>query len=134
MYAVISQNAIHYLGSNKDAALSVLESKTGTMVTFKNLTELVNTFETHVKLKESKEEPSRLDEVLKRLEKIDLAGEAEDVLKKTRENGEYAIGQVRSIGLRGLKGLGEGFTAIGDLLQKAGDKEVEVIEKPEEKK
>jgi len=133
MYAVLKESAIHYLGSDRDAALSVLESKTGaTMATVKDLAELVNIFESHVGLKK-KEEPSRLDEVLQRLEKIDLAGEAEDVLKKTRENGEYAIGQVRSMGLRGLKGLGEGFTAIGDLLQKAGEEEIEVVENPEKK-
>lgn len=133
MYAVLAEGSIHYLGSDKDAALSVLDSKTGaTMETVKDLNDLVRSFEKHVGLKEKKtENTSRLDEVLQRLEEIDLAGEAEDVLKRTRENGEYAIGQVRSMGLRGLKGLGEGFTAIGDLLKKASEENV--VENPEEK-
>lgn len=122
MYAVFADEAIHYLGTDQEAAMAVLKSKTGgTLSSVDSLTDLQILFSQNAKNKKSSKHPSRLDEVLRKLEEIDLAGEAEEVLRVTKENSEKAIGQVRSMGLRGLKGLGEGFTALGDLLQKASE-------------
>jgi len=136
MYAVLAEGSIHFLGADREAALNVLDSKSGaTMSTVTTLAELSAALTSHQNNTQPKscveeEGPSRLDEVLKRLEEIDLAGNADEVLKMARENGEKAIGQVRSLGLRGLKGLGEGFTALGDLLQQAGAEEEESEQPP----
>jgi hypothetical protein len=130
MYAVIVDQAIYYIGENRDAAMKVLDSKKGggTITSVYSLSDLKGAFDFHLA---DTEHSSRLDEVLKRLDEINLAGEAEEVAKTVRENSEKAIGQVRSLGLRGIKGLGEGFTALGDLLQKAGEEDTNKEEQNE---
>ena len=128
MYALISEGSIQYLGDDADVAMELLGRKSDAHLDARleivvTLEELKRTFESHSELKFSKkkcEKESPLEEVLKRLEEVDITEEAEEVLRKTKETGEQAIGEVRSLGLRGLQGLGQSVVALGDLLLKAG--------------
>lgn len=125
MYAVLAEGAIYYLGNCRDTALGVLESKDGaTLSNISTLNGLAAAFEACSKPECTEEDaPSRLDEVLRKLDDIDLNGNTEEVLNRVREGGEKLIGQVRSLGLRGMKATGEGLAAIGDLLQQASAEE-----------
>lgn len=138
MYSVFADGAMHYLGANKESAMAVLDSskvlhsKTGgTLVGITTLSDLQIAFEKHIDaLDQMPPKTSPLDDLLKRLEEMEI--DPEEIMKVAQENGEKAIGQVRSMGLRGLKGLGEGFTALGDLLQKAGEEDEEPAERNDE--
>lgn len=130
MYAVLSEGSIAYLGDCRDAALAVLDTKDGAqLTTVTTLAGLKKAFEQHADQQDCDPEEgcsvSRLDEVLQKLDDLDLGGTTEEVLEKVRNGGERLIGQVRSLGLRGMKGLGEGLAAVGDLLQQAGEDEDE---------
>jgi hypothetical protein len=47
----------------------------------------------------------------------------QDLAEKVYQNSEKVIAEVRYIGVRGMKAVGEGFIALGDLLKKAGDEQ-----------
>ena len=61
-----------------------------------------------------------MDELLRKLEALGITAENADKLtKQVREHSDKAIAEVRSLGIRGMKAVGDGFIAFGDLLRKA---------------
>jgi len=70
---------------------------------------------------QKEETPEELvDELLRKLEALGITAENADKLtKQVREHSDKAIAEVRSLGIRGMKAVGDGFIAFGDLLRKA---------------
>jgi hypothetical protein len=57
------------------------------------------------------------------IQNLDELGINQDLAEKVYQNSEKVIAEVRYIGVRGMKAVGEGFIALGDLLKKAGDEQ-----------
>jgi DNA-directed RNA polymerase specialized sigma54-like protein len=65
-----------------------------------------------------------LEELLKKLDNFGFTAEsAEKLTQQVQEKGEKAIAEVRSLGIRGMKAVGDGFVVFGDLLKAAADKD-----------
>ena len=61
-----------------------------------------------------------LADLLKKMEELGLTAEnAEKFTKQVRDQSEKAVAEVRSLGIRGMQAVGDGFIAFGDLLRKA---------------
>lgn len=115
MFAVISNEGLEFLGNAHNEALDALETNPGsTLHSVANLEEL--------ELALTKEKVKReLSDAFRGLtDKLDELGINEDLAKKVRENGKKLVGEVKSLGVRGMKAVGEGFVALGELLRKAG--------------
>jgi hypothetical protein len=77
---------------------------------------------------EQDEQDDLVAELLQKLDDLGLTPEnAEKFTKQVQEQSEKAIAEVRSLGIRGMKAVGDGFIAFGDLLRKAAKED-----KPEE--
>lgn len=132
MYAVFGKNiGIVYLGYDLKEAVSYVDSEPylkGTLVNVRDLDELAACFAENFS---KKEEPTltaqatdqlsaAADAVLNKLDELGLNEEnAEELARKVRQSSELAIGQARSLGIQGMKAVGDGFIALGDLLRKA---------------
>jgi len=125
MYAVIANKAIHYLGNDREQAVQVLGSKTGaSMVNVSTLTELASLFSAHSV--NVTPEPNHFSKAAERvLEILDEVGvderSVEEVVQTLRERGQAAATEVRHLGIQGMKTVGEGFVALGDLLKKQAE-------------
>jgi len=65
-----------------------------------------------------------LADVLNKLDGLGLNAEnVERFTQQVQEQGEKAVAEVRSLGIRGMQVVGDGFVALGDLLKKAADKD-----------
>jgi len=65
-----------------------------------------------------------LANVLNKLSGLGLNAETvERFTQQAQEQGEKAVAEVRSLGIRGMQVVGDGFIVLGDLLRKAADKE-----------
>ena len=134
MYAVIANKAIHYLGTDKEEAVQVLGSKLGaSMVNVSTLTELASLFSAHVVNECSQPsqtnpfgKPNHFSKAAERvLEILDEVGvderSVEEVVQTLRERGQAAATEVRHVGIKGMRTVGEGFVALGDLLKKQAE-------------
>lgn len=135
MYAVIADKAIHYLGTNNEEAVRVLGSKTGaSMVNVATLTELASLFSAHVANVDSQPQESPFskatERVLEILEDIGVNEHSVDeVVQILKQRGQSAATEVRSLGIKSMKTVGEGFVALGDLLRKQAESESDESEK-----
>ena len=132
--AVIEGAQLHYLGEDKQTALSIFESKPGSkMVNVATLNEL----QSHLQgegVKACCTEPDcehTISEAFRRvLDKLDENGinaeNADELRKKLQAGGEKLAADVRSLGLRGMRIVGDGLTALGDFMRKASDDEEKV--------
>lgn len=68
----------------------------------------------------SKEEDV-LAEVLKKLEELVSPETAEKFAVQIQEKTGKVVAEVRSMGINGMKAVGDGFIALGDLIRKAGE-------------
>ena len=145
MYAVIKDGAIIHVGLDVMIAAKILQSSPWskdsitTMVKISSLEELggliANTPTPEDKgtwfcdidatkhfIEDSQDQLSRAASRIFKI--LDESGtNAETVItEKLKSRGERAIAQVRSLGVQGMKTVGEGFVALGDLLRKTGEK------------
>lgn len=67
----------------------------------------------------SESEPDILAELLKQIDDLKIPENAEKFVEQIQTQGEKAVAEVRSLGIRGMRAVGEGFVALGDLLRKA---------------
>ena len=128
MFAVFSNKSIVYLGDDRDAAMAALESKDGsTLKTVSTLTNLVTSFSFYLNSSTAPDDPLEppLDDELSDavntvLDKLDEAGiTAANAAERLKDDSKRAMAEVRSLGIKGMNAVGEGFMALGELLQKA---------------
>lgn len=122
MYAVITDNTVLYLGECRDKAVEVLDQNpTASIRTVNSLEDLAGEIDPF----RGEEDVDVLSEAIVGLfEKLDELGftpeNAETLVEKVQQHSEKAVAEVRSLGIRGMKAVGDGFVALGDLLRKAG--------------
>jgi hypothetical protein len=129
MYAVVTEGAVVYLGPCPGLAKQVAEDysdellgEVATVVEVVNLDELaaaMNPPETD-KVADLVEKGVVLLDSL--VEKLDKLGVNKDLADKVRTNSEKVVAEVKTLGVNGMKAVGEGFVALGDLLRKAEGK------------
>jgi len=124
MYAVIADKAIHYLGSNSDRAsleAAALEGKVVQVDSIEDLAQQLLTSQIADNIESFVEGLSAAaQKVLERLDKSGLnAQNAEQLGATVRDKADRAVAEVRSLGLKSMKTVGDSFVAIGDLLHKA---------------
>lgn len=125
MYAVLANKTICYLGSDKIYATEILESKNGaSLVSVTTLTELASFYSTH--FDSNMPDTNVFSQAVERvLEALDEAGvdenSVEDVVEVLKQKGQTAVTEVHHLGIKGMKTVGEGFVALGDLLKKASE-------------
>ena len=122
MYAVIFERKPIYLGTEPGKAIDVFNSKAGSELhKIESLEQLSGLVEENPK---NFQVQDQLSEAAQRLvQKLDELGINQDLAEKVYQNSEKVIAEVRYIGVRGMKAVGEGFIALGDLLKKAGEEQ-----------
>lgn len=122
MYAVIFEKKPIYLGTEPGKAIDVFNSTAGSELhKIESLEQLSGLVEENPK---NFQVQDQLSEAAQRLvQKLDELGINQDLAEKVYQNSEKVIAEVRYIGVRGMKAVGEGFIALGDLLKKAGDEQ-----------
>jgi antitoxin component HigA of HigAB toxin-antitoxin module len=124
MYAVVFERTLLYLGEDQSLALETFRS---------NPKSSIHNIESIDKLKdigviESPEadkfiEQEFSDAIQRILTKLEEFGLSSDLPEKIQANSEKVIAEVRHIGIKGMKTVGEGFVALGDLLNKIAKEE-----------
>lgn len=113
MYLVTCQNQIRYLGECRDKAIEAFNANQGASLQFLNSGDELNTA-----LRDDKD-PS--DAFKSLIDRLDGLGVNQELAAKIKDNGVKLFGEAKSLGVRGLKVVGEGFVAIGELLKGAGE-------------
>ena len=137
MYAVFAERSIIYLGDDREEAMRSLESKEGsTLKTVSTLANLNAAFSSYLNSTSEDAEaeaiPDPVNRVLERLDELGFNEDnAETIMKRLREDSDRAVAEVKSLGIRGMNAVGEGFVALGELLRQA-DQQVEQEEGSEE--
>lgn len=125
MYKVVFlKGRIIYIGEGN--AEFVFQNTPGsTLCQVNDLKELAQLFESHVTLnaKSASPDPNPLDELLKRLDEMKVGETLETVGKKLMQDTDTAMSEIRSLGIKGMKAVGEGFIALGDLVKKVSEDE-----------
>lgn len=144
MYAVFAHQSLVYLGNCRDEALLFVDSNAGASLhSVSDLVDLSNLFDEQVLGYELEDEVEftaqtvgdQLSDaahvVVQKLDSLGINAEnAEDLAKKLKDGGEKTLAEVRSLGIKGMKAVGEGFVALGELLRKAdAKKEAEECDK-----
>ena len=112
MYAVHNESAVFYYGDDKEAAMSALEKNPCASMTAKASPEwLAEKFNPSVAA-QAAEDP--LDSVLNTLEELGLNAQdnAEKFAQQLQDQSERAIAEVRSLGIKGMKAIGDSFIAL----------------------
>lgn len=123
MYAVIVETIVSYLGDSESQALNALKrSPNACMIHVEDLEDLKRHIEVEPEEDEDLAEAAtrifdRLDDLGFNLENV------EDFGDNLRAQSQQAITELRGLGIKGMKALGEGFVALGDLLRQAVDEE-----------
>lgn len=138
MFAVFSNRSIVYLGDDREVAMKILESKEGsTLKTVNTLAALTEAFNFYLGTNEdwepTPEDELETDELSEAaaavLEKLDEAGLNADNVNETitrlKSDGKRALTEVRSLGIKGMNVVGEGFVALGELLKQTEEPEPE---------
>lgn len=125
MYAVLANKTIHYVGTDKDLAKEIFESKIGaSLVNVNTLSELASFYDSSTKAEETPFDG--LSEAAERvLDMLDDLGvnerSVEEVVETLKDKGQSAVAEVRHLGIKGMQTVGESFVALGDLLKKASE-------------
>lgn len=127
MLVVVEKNLLHYIGEDKTKALTIFESKPNSkMVNVNSLVEL------QVELETEKDSHFDCDQSISRtlrrvLDKLDENGfnseNVEDLRRKLQTNSEKITADVRSLGIRSMRVVGDGLTTLGDFLCKTSEDE-----------
>lgn len=125
MYAVFYKQTILFLGSDIDQAKEILKSKIGsTMSNVGSLDELATLLGDHLTGTESNAQDfsQAAERVFKMLKDRGINQEKmEDVIAALKERSDKVVADVRSLGIKSMSTVGDGFLAIGDLLKKASE-------------
>jgi hypothetical protein len=123
MYATIvtleGVTVIAYLGTDERAAHSCSEQLDGTVVSVLNVTDLASALaDKQIERKVTAFAEGLSEAAQKVLDKLKVE-DAEELGQKLREQGEKAAAEVRSLGIKSMKVVGDGFINLGELLKKA---------------
>lgn len=124
-YAVFSNGAMIHFGSNQKEALAYLKGN-ATLVSVNSLEDLLCAFESHwiasqVRKEDDNDLSNAFTSLLDRLDRMGINEEnAEDMMSKLKENSKKVVSEAKSLGVQGMKAVGEGFIALGDLLVSTG--------------
>jgi hypothetical protein len=131
MYATIHSGTVIYLGVCRDTAYEAAHEDDD-VFQVNTLEELAIALrpkeimdEAEAVLNAAEAEYSRAFDKL--VNKLDECGINKELAEKIKANGEKLVGEAKSLGIRGMRAVGSGFVALGDLLRKAGEKEEEEI-------
>lgn len=119
MYAVLTDNTVLYLGECRTKAVEVLDQNPKAEMkkvdSLDDLKDVINPAKT--------EEDILSDAIVGLFDKLEELGftaeNAESLTAKLQLHADKAVAEVRSLGIRGMKAVGDGFIALGDLLRKA---------------
>jgi len=131
MLAVIEGNWLHYIGEDKAKALTIFESKPNSkMVNINSLMELQAELETE-KADVSPCDHQSISETLRKvLDKLDENGfnteNVEELQRKLKTSGEKLTADVKSLGIRSMRVVGDGLTTLGDFLRQTSEEEESV--------
>lgn len=133
MFVVITNGVVSYAGPNQQEAINTLGSQPGSsMHTVENYSDIGKLLGTPTPPKsEPKRETNFLDDAVKMVEftaaasetfrtamnKLNELGVNEELVGKVVDNANSLVGEVRSLGVKGMKTVGESFIALGDLLK-----------------
>lgn len=135
MYAVFTHKCLLHLGRCQEEALSVFNDNPGTTLhQVENLEQLEKVFSVLNAVEVTAEEDplevlsEQLSDaanfVVQKLDELGVNAEnAESLSKKLKDGGDKTFAEVKSLGIKGMQAVGEGFVALGDLLRKSGKKE-----------
>lgn len=119
MYAVILNRGLFYLGNDYDKAIRIHQKHKNSClhyeITLNELSSILGFTEPEV----TDEHLSQAVQCL--VQKLKDLGIKVDVTDKVKESSEKVLAEVKFVGLRGMKTVGDGFVALGDLLRKAGE-------------
>lgn len=122
MYVVINEGVVVYIGQSLDESVAQIKGAKCSLHKVNNFDELQLVIGNGAKVEfEQKNVFSATFEKL--MEKLNELGVNQDLAAKVLNNGEKLVGEAKSLGTRGMKAVGEGFVALGDLLRKAGIEE-----------
>lgn len=127
MYAVIADQTICYLGSDSEKATKLLDSKKGaSLANVHTLSELASVLAAAQTNAPNKTLNEGFSEAIERVfEVLDEAGinenSVDEVVGVLKQRSQTVVTEVRSLGIKGMKTVGEGFVALGDLLKKASE-------------
>jgi hypothetical protein len=116
MYAVITEGRLSYLGECRDEALATFNSKpNSTLRSVENVDELNDLLD--IEEIDIEEELSEGFQVL--VQKLDELGLNQNLVETVKSNGAKLVGEAKSLGIKSMKAVGEGFVALGELLRNA---------------
>ncbi len=129
MYAVFAEGRLAYLGNCQDEALKVFNAKpNANLHTVQNMAEvdyLLHDYQAG--LEDDTTNPTMEDDLSDAfqtvIDKLDEWGINKNMADKVREGGEKLVGEARSLGVRGMRTVGDGFIALGELLRRASEDE-----------
>lgn len=126
MYAVLNDEGLVFLGDCREEAHLVLEScPTHTLHVVQTLEDLRDVLTTN----NAKALFTDAFETL--TDRLDELGLNQEFVERVKENGAKLVGEAKSLGVRGLKAVGEGFVSLGELLRNTGVEEApKACEKP----
>ena len=130
MHAVIVDGAVIYLGNDGNKAVEILTSKQeqkASLFSVSTLSELASV----LRLSQAKQnvEESASQAIERLFDTLDEAGinekSVEEVVAVLKQKGDAAVAEVRHLGIKGMKTMGDSFIALGDLLKQASQKQPE---------
>ena len=127
-YAVLVDHTVAYVGSDLMTAARVLDAKGPSgarMITVASLKELSGIINESPEPKEQEVVDGLSQAAARLFQVLDESGVSTETIEKAtqtlKSGGDTVIAQVRSLGIEGMKTVGDGFVALGDLLRKAGE-------------
>lgn len=115
MFAVIFDGRLLYAGHSQSEALLICEANFNSKLIH---CESVAELEEILAPKEVMEDTEDFSQLLSELvAKLDELGINEELADRVIATGEEVIGEIKAIGSRGMKTVGEGFIALGELLR-----------------
>ncbi len=126
-YAVVENGALLHISEDAAPAVKIFESKPDSkMVRVMNLEELQIELDASVKVKPCATDEVEVDDefsnVLRQLlDKLDESGinaeNAEELRKKIQSGGEQLVAEVRSLGIRSMRVVGDGLSTLGEFMR-----------------
>jgi hypothetical protein len=137
MYAVVSGGLLLYLGDCRDNAMTYFndnECMTPSLHTVADITQLATLLDHDNRVVAQVDDPlnqvgNTVSSAFKGLvDQLDQLGVNQDLATKVMNNGEKLVGEAKSLGVKGMNVVGEGFVALGELLRKASTEEKQKAE------
>jgi hypothetical protein len=117
LYAVFFDAKILYFGPNQQEAFEVFQNNKGS--TLKQVDSI-----DEIKELKCDNLSKNLDEILEKLKKINFENSTIDEIINSEK-----IAEVKYLGIKSMKTVGEGFVALGDLINKASGNLSEKLDK-----